>query len=319
MLEQAAQYLSKVRGVHRKEIVITNGSQEGAYITAKMLLNPGDRVAVENPGYINIFDVFRSIGADLDALDVGEDGLDPDDFRILCQKQKPQLLYLTPLHQYPTTSRLSTEKRREIYKICGNYDIPILEDDYDHEFHYKKRPLAPMAAHDPEQRIVYLATLSKLMFPSSRIGMAAVPKEIAPAFVRYKEILSGQNNRVMQWVTGAWMRDGGFEKHLRKMRRVYQLKRDYIHQELQGINRDTGDILSYHLPDGGLALWIRIPFDEDDFAEKCESHGVRIGKGSDYFEGQGKYSSFRFAFSGFSLDELKQITGILRRVITSMC
>lgn len=316
LLDQAKDYLSKVRHIQNKELVITNGSQEGAFIAGHLILKKGSAVAVENPGYRPIQKAFRALGASLCPLSVDQEGIDPDDLLRIVKNRKLDLLYLTPLHQYPTTVTLSQERRQRIYSICREYGIPILEDDYDHEFHYEKRPLAPIAANDPDDRVIYLATLSKLMFPSVRIGFVALPKKILGNFLEVKSNISSQSDRLMQYVTARWMADGLFEKHMRRMRRCYDLKRAVVHKSLNEANQRNTQIFHYNIPQGGLSFWIRTPLPVNDLADKCKSLGLIIGKEEKYLLDKKQSSNaFRFAFAKYSEEQLIEIVSILEKAV----
>ena len=178
LIEQVNEYLRRIRAIKNREIVITNGSQEALYILSQILLSPHSSVATEAMGYSPAWRSFTSSGAAMVSIEQDEHGMIPLALETAIKKQltinKPiTLIYLTPLNQYPTTVTLPVNRRHAIYRIASHYKIAIIEDDYDHEYHYKCQPLAPMASDDPNGLVIYLSTFSKVMFPGARIGFMA--------------------------------------------------------------------------------------------------------------------------------------------------
>ncbi|MEP1869731.1 MAG: PLP-dependent aminotransferase family protein, partial [Paraglaciecola sp.] len=164
-----------------------------------------------------------------------------------------KLIYLTPLHQYPTTVTLPIARRMAVYQLAEKYSIPIVEDDYDHEFHYRCQPLAPMASNDPQQLVIYLSTFSKIMFPGARIGILAVNKTLAKAVAEYRMIISHKGNALMQLALAKWMEEGGFERHLKRITRIYMARRENAIKCLAQHN-----LFDFICPDGGMALWVKL-------------------------------------------------------------
>jgi len=272
--EQVKQYLRKSRGVTNREIVITNGSQEAIYITAQLLLQTGDNVAVEALGYPPAMDAFRNAGATITAIKQDTKGIVPSDLEAKIQQGNIKLIYLTPLHQYPTTITLPVSRRMAIYKLASTYHIPIIEDDYDHEFHFRCQPLPPMASHDPRQLVIYISTFSKIMFPGARVGFMAINKQFASAVEAHKMLICHKNNVLMQDALAQWMKSGDFERNLRRVTRKYLQRRDHAVQVLNQL-----DCFEFSVPDGGMALWLKIKnsnVSARELAESLKAHGVFI-------------------------------------------
>jgi len=251
--KQIKQYLRKSRGVTNREILITNGSQEAIYIVAQLLLQSGDNVAVETLGYPPAMDAFRNTGAEITAIKQDSYGVVPEDLEVKILAGNIRLIYLTPLHQYPTTITLSMSRRIAIYKLASMYNIPIIEDDYDHEFHYRCQPLPPMASHDPRQLVIYISTFSKIMFPGARLGFMAVNQELAKVIESHKMLICHKSNVLMQEALAQWMKSGGFERNLRRVTRQYLKRRDHAVRFLTELN-----VFDFAEPDGGMALWLQI-------------------------------------------------------------
>lgn len=274
-ITQVKTYLRRVRAITDKEIIAVNGSQEALYLISQLLLKPGDVVAVESLGYRPAWNAFKTTGAKLVAINQHEFGIDMAHFRQVIEQQKIKLIYLTPLHQYPTTITLPIAERIEIYQLASEHNIAIVEDDYDHEFHYNSQPLAPMAADDPCGLVIYLSTFSKIMFPGGRIGFMAVDKALAPAIINYRSLVNHKPNVLMQDAIGRWMQDGAFERHLRRMTKIYHQRRDHLVALLQAYQQQ-GIAIDFHLPAGGMALWLDVKQQAKAVELHCKNHDVYL-------------------------------------------
>jgi GntR family transcriptional regulator/MocR family aminotransferase len=280
LIDQVKVYLRKSRAITEREIVITNGSQEALFIVAQLLLLTCDKVAVEELGYPPAMSAFSSTGAKLVGVKQDAQGMCPDDLALQIQKGNVRLIYLTPLHQYPTTVTLAVSRRMAIYQLASQHNIPIVEDDYDHEFHYRCQPLAPMATQDPAQLVIYLSTFSKIMFTGARIGIMAVSKAMAKAVTEYRLLICHKSNVLMQAALAKWMASGGFERHLRRTTRVNLQRRDHAVSVL-----NKYDCFEFEIPDGGMALWVKLKhgsgvIENETSAElltkKCQQMGLYI-------------------------------------------
>lgn len=253
LIYQVKQHLRQTRSITGRDIVVTNGSQEAMFIIAQLFLQPGDSVAVEALGYPPAWSAFKSAGANLVGIHQDDKGMNAQDLEEKLLKGNVRLIYLTPLHQYPTTVTLPVARRMQIYKLAAQYKIPIIEDDYDHEYHYRCQPLAPMAASDPEQIVIYISTFSKIMFPGARIGFLAVNSVLAKAVEEYRLLINHKNNVLMQLALAKWMEGGGFSRHLRRTTRIHMQRRDNAVKVL-----DQQKLFDYTCPDGGMAFWLKI-------------------------------------------------------------
>lgn len=253
LIEQIKIYLRKSRAITGRDIVITNGSQEAMYIIAQLFLKAGDKVAVESISYPPAMSVFTNAGAELVGIKQDSLGLVPEDLALKITQGNVRLIYLTPLHQYPTTVTLCISRRMKIYQLASKHKIPIIEDDYDHEFHYRCKPLAPMASDDPQQLVIYMSTFSKIMFPGARIGVLAVSQTLAKEVTKYRLLICHKSNVLMQAALASWMKQGGFERHLRRMTRANLVRRDNAVTLLNSF-----DYFEFEVPDGGMALWVKL-------------------------------------------------------------
>ncbi len=273
--KEVSTYLRRVRSITNKKIIVVNGSQEALYVLAQILLNKGDKVAVESLGYRPAWATFENAGGKLIGVKQSQQGIDVAHLESLCKQHNIRLLYLTPLHQYPTTTTLPIAERSKIYRLAQHYNFAIIEDDYDHEFHYNSQPLAPMAANDPSGLIIYLSSFSKIMFPSIRLGVIAVDKSLAPHITNYRTMMNHNVNAVLQDAVARWMKDGAFERHLRKITRHYQKRRQCMITILNSFIAE-GLKISFSTPAGGMALWVNVGKNAEQIAKKAREQDIFI-------------------------------------------
>lgn len=306
-IKEVSTYLRRVRLIVGKEIIVVNGTQEALYIISQVLINKGDKVAVENLGYRPAWTALKNAGAELVGINQTEQGIDVDDLESLIKQQKIRLLYLTPLHQYPTTTTLSAEKRVQIYRLAQQFNIPIIEDDYDHEFHYNSQPLPPLAANDPSGLVIYLSSFSKIMFPGIRLGIIAVDKAVATHFVSYRTQINHKANVLIQDAVARWMKDGGFERHLRKSTRRYQKRRQCMVETLNTFI-DEGVKIKFTIPKGGMALWIDVGKNAAEIAKLAKNKGIfLLAENAFHLNVQNDENKFiRLGFAGQSEEQIKQ-------------
>lgn len=311
LIQEVDAYLRRMRSIHDRSIVITNGSQEALFITAQLLLKEGSAVGVEQWGYVPAWEALKIAGGNLVPIPMDENGILPDAFEASIKKHGLKLLYLTPLHQYPTTLTMPITRRKEIYALAVKHNVVILEDDYDHEYHFRSEPLAPMASDDPAGIIIYISTFSKVLFPSARIGYLAVPESLHGPFLRFKRVLSRQNDSLLQDAVARWMRDGAFERHLRKMRRTYASRRDCIVETIQEMEKE-GYAVSVNVPDGGMAVWMNTHQDSEKVAMKASKKGVYVVPETAYTLKKEKGTHLRLGFANQNEKEISAGMQILK-------
>ncbi|SFD28763.1 GntR family transcriptional regulator / MocR family aminotransferase [Pseudoalteromonas denitrificans DSM 6059] len=319
LIDQVSTYLRRVRSITNKEIMICNGSQEALYMVSQLLLLPDDKVAVEELGYPPAWAAFRSAGAELVGIKQDDKGILPDHLEQQLKTNTIKLLYLTPLHQYPTTVTLDAARRMKIYQLAAKYKVAIIEDDYDHEFHYKCQPIAPMAADDPVGLVIYISTFSKLMFGGARVGYVAANNELINGLAGYKTLMNHKNNVLIQQTVARWMKEGGFECHLRRMTRIYQKRRD-ITVEILIHYQKLGLPIQFKSPDGGMALWLDMGKSIFGLKEKLFAKQVylqtqfefNLDNGNDAQVAHSSSSRFiRIGFAAMEENELKQGLSII--------
>ena len=224
--EAIAGYVHMSRGVRctPDQVVVVESTQQAIDLVARMLLDPGDAVWMEDPGYVSARRAFVAAGARPVPVPVDEDGVDVA--RGAAVAPDARLAYVTLSHQYPMGVTLSLARRLELLEWAADAGAWILEDDYDSELRYDGRPLASVQGLDASGRVLYAGTFNKVLFPGLRIAYLIVPEELVAAFVRAKEISSGATPLLLQGVLAEFIGEGHFSVYLRRVRDVLAQRRD---------------------------------------------------------------------------------------------
>lgn len=258
------------------QLCITRGSQMALYLMAHCLITNGEAVLIENPGYKPAWNAFRSAGAELLPVSMEKDGVMVSQIRkYLEQGKKVRAIYTTPHHHFPTTVSLSLSKRLELIQLSNEYGFHIIEDDYDHEFHFGARPLLPMGSLQTIHNYVYIGTLSKIVSPSLRVGYVASETSLIEKVVNLRKIIDVQGDHIMEQAVLQLIEDGSIKKHLTRATQYYHKKRDWFEHIIQ---QKLGQKVDYNKPNGGLAFWI-VPKGETDMyqlSQKLLQKGVEI-------------------------------------------
>ena len=222
-----AAYLRSSRGMQctAEQIVITSGAQQGISLCAQLLVEPGDGVAIENPGYRAAGHAFAVAGARLHGVAVDSEGIDCTELNGL---KDCRLAYVTPSHQYPTGVVMSLARRLELLAWAERTEGWIVEDDYDGEYRYSGAPLAPLAALDRHGRVLYVGTFGKVAFPALRLGYLVLPAALVDAFAQRRAVDVRHSEVSTQAVMAEFMAAGHFQRHIRRMRRAALSRRNTL-------------------------------------------------------------------------------------------
>ena len=310
---QVEEYFRRTRFLTDKKYLITNGSQEGVQLIAQALLQPGDRVVVEAKGYTPVWKLLENLGLVLVPVSVDEEGLDTTELEKIITQKKIKMIYVTPHHQYPTTVTLSPRRRQHLIQLAETHHVPILEDDYDHEFHYLSPPQTPLAAQS--DYAIYIASFSKIVFPGSRLGVIACHESLHEALAEQKFLTSRQNESLSQLALAMWMKEGGFEKHLRRVTRIYEKRFSFMQAELEKLKAEHD--IEWIQPSGGMCYWVDIKCNSRLVAEEASKLGVffQNEKNVDFEKQDGTH--LRIGFACVTEEEIKIGFEILHKVLKS--
>jgi GntR family transcriptional regulator / MocR family aminotransferase len=256
--EAIADYLGVSRAVRcdASQIMVTTGSQQGLQLSAQVLLDQGDRVWIEEPGYPSARQAFTAAGAQLVPVPVDHEGMNIA--KIIRRGDTARAVYITPSHQYPLGMMMSGGRRMLLLNWAVRTGAWIIEDDYDSEYRFGGRPIAALQGLDTDERVIYVGTFSKVMFPSLRVGYLVVPKDLLPAFFAARDAADVFSATLYQAVLSDFIREGHFARHIRRMRMLYAERRTalikaidlYMEGALEVIGAEAGMHLVALLPPG---------------------------------------------------------------------
>lgn len=274
--EAIALHLSKSRAVNctPNQIIIVNGSQQGIDLVTRVILDRGDQAGIEDPGYIGAKKAFEVQGAQLIGIPVDESGLVVDKLKDPAMANM-KLLYVTPSHQSPTGVVMSLPRRLELLNWAQRSGTYIIEDDYDSEYRYTGRPVPALAGLDRSDSVIYIGTFSKVLFPALRLGYLVVPPALAEIFARAKFLADRHSSLLDQQILAEFIKQGHFERHIRRMRSIYQQRRQVIIKSLKTHFGDGVEVLGEN---AGINILVRINWriDDEAFLKVARDKGVGL-------------------------------------------
>ncbi|WP_295123418.1 PLP-dependent aminotransferase family protein [uncultured Chitinophaga sp.] len=313
-----AQMLVHDRGLSTtaEEICVTRGSQMALYLTAHTLVKPGDRIAIETPGYLPAHETFKRAGADVVPVKIDEEGICLEALEKTVKEGAIRAVYVTPHHQFPTTVTMNAARRLELVALSNKYNFAIIEDDYDHEYHFGQRSFLPLASHENAGNVIYISSLSKLVAPSVRIGYIAGPRSFIDSVAALRLIIDRQGDSVMENAVAELMEEGSITKHARKAWNIYKNRRDLMETLL--IKHLSG-IASFTKPEGGLAFWLKFhqEIDTRELAERLDKQGVAVIPTECFsFNGE-RLNALRLGYGSLNEKELAEGIAALASVLKS--
>ncbi len=279
------------------------------------IAGPGDVVVVEAFGYPPAWNVLKLAGAHLVPLPLDDDGLDIGALEQLLSQLTVRAVFLTPHHQYPTTSVMSPRRRVRLAELALRHRFAIIEDDYDHEFHYAGKPVLPIAAGAGRANTIYVGSLANLLAPGISTGFVTAP---APVFERLRALREASDARsdvAMECAIAELFEDGELLRHMRRMRRTYATRRDVLATALK---HHLGSALTFRVPDGGMALWARADesIDMAGWQRAGEREGVLFHSARRFDFLQREQPFMRLGFSYLDESELAEAVRRMARALT---
>jgi len=300
--EAIASHLRRSRAVvcDASQVIIVNGSQQALDLAARVLLERGDCVAIEDPQYQGAREIFRAAGARLHAVPVDREGLDPAEL-----PKHARIAFVTPSHQFPTGAILPLARRLALLEWAKRMDAVVIEDDYDGEFRYEGQPVESMQGLDTEGRVIYIGTFSRTIFPALRIGYLIAPKPLVPAFTSAKWLCDRHTATLEQETLAEFIAEGAYERHLRRARRVNAARRrtllDAIHKHLGDRVAVTGDGSGTH-----VVLWPSGRGAEETIIARAASQGVGVYGISRYFLVRPSQVGLLLGYSRMKEEEIRE-------------
>ncbi|MEH2513151.1 GntR family transcriptional regulator/MocR family aminotransferase [Nitrobacteraceae bacterium AZCC 1564] len=311
-------YLGRVRGIRcdADQIIVVSGSQQALDLCARIFVNPGDGVVIENPGYPAARQVFEAVGATLHPVPVDHDGMRTD---LLEDVRQGRLAYVTPSHQYPLGSVMSVSRRQALLSWAARVGAHVIEDDYDSEYRYDTRPVEALQSLDRTDVVIYVGTLSKTLSPQLRLGYLVVPSRFAAVFSAAKRLTDRHTPTLAQSALADMLASGAYERHVRRVRRHNSERRSAL---LTTVKESFGDDVTISGADAGLnvVLWLhKVPRKkESQLVEAARANGIGVYPLSPLFHGtkdRPKMAGLVLGYAGTSLADVKRGIHGLARVV----
>ncbi|HYK20786.1 MAG TPA: PLP-dependent aminotransferase family protein, partial [Pyrinomonadaceae bacterium] len=274
--EAIASYAGRSRAVRCEpsQVFICGGAQRAMDLITRVLVDPNDEIAIEDPGYLGARHIFAAQGAKLLPIPVDESGLNVNKLRSK-STAKTRFVYVSPSHQFPTGVLLSLSRRLELLSWAQEQEAFVIEDDYDSEYRYRGRPIPALQGLDQNESVIYVGTFSKVLFPSLRLGFVVFPQSLVEPLARAKRLTDRQSPLIEQCALADFINEGHLERHIRRMRTLYGERRralvDALSVHLNGRASIIGD-------DAGMHLMARLEtrFDDEELIRRAAQHGVAL-------------------------------------------
>ncbi len=311
------EYLWLRRGVRAtpEEVIVVAGTQQAISLTARVLLEENDEVAIEEPQYFAVREALQIHGARLLPVPVDAEGLRTD----LLPERAPRLVCVTPSHQFPTGALMSMARRRALLDYAAAHDCWIFEDDYDGEFRYDARPHAALAGLDEGRRVIYTGTFSKALFPALRLGYIVAPPGLREDFVAAKWVDDFGSPAIEQAALAHFLAEGGFERHLRRTAKTLRQRRQALLAALRGL---AGPAVRIDDSQAGMHLlvWLtgRSAAQGEAFIAFAQTRGLGLYSVAPYYFRPPDQAGLLFGYGALSVAEIEEAARAFAQCLAEM-
>ena len=314
--EAIAEYLGTVRAVRceASQILVTTGSQQGLQIAAHVLLDAKERVWMEEPGYPGAHQTLAMLDVEVVPVPVDQEGLVVAEG--LRRAPGARAAYITPSHQFPMGVTMSAARRMQLLNWAVESGGWIIEDDYDSEYRFGGRPLASLQGLDTDERVIYLGTFSKVMFPALRLGYVVVPRDLVPAFAAARDATDTFSSTLYQVVMTDFIRQGHFARHIRRMRALYMERRAAL---VQALGKHVGGELEVLGAEAGMQLTALLPPGMSDVAvsTRAAALGVSVRPLSACYLKPPRRGGLILGYGGAGLRDIEAGVRVLKQVLAA--
>lgn len=313
-LRQALQKMlsmERFMSVAEDEICIVRGSQMGIFLASRALPNRQGVIVVEELYYPSAFKAFQSNGFQVVSVKLDEQGIVIEDLERILQEHSVAAIYTTPHHQYPTTVTMPMSRRLQLLELSKKWGFYIIEDDYDHEFHYDSRPMPPLASLPHSELVIHVGSLSKVFAPGIRLGYIVASASVIQSITEDILLIDRQGNNITELALADLMQRGEIKRHIRKMKKIYQLRRDHALTEFSRVF--SGDV-QIQPPAGGMALWVKF---QKSFTKEQALKLDELNMDTEHKFRQDDSSNrcIRFGFAALSEQEITSLIEKLNEVL----
>lgn len=309
--EAIARYLGTSRGLicEPEQILMVAGSQQGLDLTARVLFDKGDDVWIEDPNYRGALGAL--LGAEANVIPVP---LDREGINIEAGKRMsklPRAVYVTPSHHFPLGVVMSLSRRLELLEWSSRNSVWIVEDDYDSEFRYDGKSIAALQGLDSDNRVIYIGTFSKVMFPALRLGYLVVPSDLLESFAKALLFTSVHTPMLEQIAMTDFINEGHFGRHIRKMRKIYAERQKILVEE---IREKLGDFLEVREDEAGMHIivWLKEGYDDSELSRRAAEKNINVSPLSFYCIKEKLPGGLILGYTGLEKNEIRRgVNGLL--------
>lgn len=311
LLREAIGEICTGRGIACKadDVIVTSGSQQSLDILARALINPGDTVIVESPTYLAALQVFSLAQANIESVETDGEGMKVDELEALVSRKTIKAVYIVPTFGNPGGVTLSESRRKQLVELSKRYDFVIIEDDPYSEINYTTDVFSPLIAYAKaignEHNMVYTSTFSKILAPGTRVGWLVIPEWLQRAVVNLKQTTDLHTSTLSQLMTYEYLQTGRLAGQIKLIREAYRQKYQTFADELE---KELGDVLTFHKPKGGMFLWARFNngINTTQWLEKTLANGVVFVPGEFFYCSNPDSSTLRMSFVTPTDEQLKE-------------
>src|SRR5437660_1705155 len=299
-----AAYLCDFRGArcHPDQIVIVGGMQQAMLISAMALVNPGKAAWIEDPGFHQALRVFTFVGAKVVPKPIDHEGMVIARLR---NEPLPRIIYVTPSHQFPLGMTMSFERRTALLDLARAHDAFVFEDDFDSEFRFTGPPLPSLQGLDNSGRAIYAGTMSKILYPSLRLGYIVAPEPLVDSMVKIRSVMDQHSPAIDQATLARFITEGFFLSHVKRMRKLYSERREFFIKEF---NKLLNDHFILQIPEAGLnfVAWLRREADFARVAHVRTEIGIKPSPLSFYCIQAKLKPAFVFGFAAWTPAQIRE-------------
>jgi 2-aminoadipate transaminase len=297
------------------EVVITSGSQQSLDMLARVLINPGDVIVVERPTYLAALQVFHLAEAQLASVGTDGEGMKVDELEELVKTTTIKAVYVVPTFGNPGGVTLSDERRKKLVELSKRYNFVIIEDDPYSEINFTDKLFKPLTAWakeiDNSENVIYTSTFSKILAPGARVGWVVAPEWIKKQIVTLKQATDLHTSSLSQSLAYHYLESGRLPEQLKIIRASYKDKCQVLCEEIE---RELGDHLTFHRPQGGMFLWAKFKYEKNttDWLKKTLANGVVYVPGEFFYADNPDASTLRMSYVSVADDNLRKAVARLK-------
>jgi DNA-binding transcriptional MocR family regulator len=292
--------------VSADEVLITNGSHQGLDLILRLLTRPGSKVVVESPTYGNFLPLLKYFQVEIVEIPLADGGIDLKQLREVLAKQKPALVYTIPNFQNPTGLTSAQAHRETLLRLCEEHRVPLVEDGFEEEMKYCGNVALPIKSMDKHNVVIYVGTFSKVLFPGMRIGWIAAQRECIERLTAIKRFSDLSSSVLTQAVANAFCREGAYDRHLRKMHRIFRKR---MRVAFTAMKQHMPESVAWTRPEGGYTIWGSLEksyVNERTFKETLLKHRVMVSPGHYYFSQTHPRRHFRLSIATLDENEIRE-------------